>query len=313
MSKHLQSFTGNLWSFYKLLPLKMKKSSLNKKNKNLLSLFYVLILLIFTNTGYAQTSPNEAEWNGQGYSLKKIVSNTSIPSGVNFSYTIIFSAPAGATNITIVDEVPQALGNISVPTPSPVNGVTPGVQIIGNTVNYTLTGLSAGTASSGSFTIVTSFPAGVTCPGTVASNQAGIYIGEKLYHTPSVSTTATAEDPWKISKSILQGVVSNPQGGSCRYLMNEGDTVRYRLHVSKKSSFWGNTNGQLNAANAVVSDMLPAGAQLISSNTGTVVQYSNTIEWTIGNLDATIAYTNYTCNIDVYYPAGTFPNGSTIY
>ncbi len=38
-----------------------------------------------------------------------------------------------------------------------------------------------------------------------------------------------------------------------------------------------------------------------------------TIEWTIGNLDATIAYTNYTCNIDVYYPAGTFPNGTTIY
>jgi hypothetical protein len=38
-----------------------------------------------------------------------------------------------------------------------------------------------------------------------------------------------------------------------------------------------------------------------------------TIEWTIGNLDATIAYTNYTCNIDVYYPAGTFPDGTTIY
>jgi uncharacterized repeat protein (TIGR01451 family) len=314
MSKIIQSCIGGFESFHRRSSAKTGTYTCFRKSKNLLSLFSVLILILSTNIGYSQ-SLNEAEWNGQGYSLKKIVSNNSIPSGVNFSYTIIFSAPAGATNITIVDEVPQALGNISVPTPSPVNGVTPGVQINGNTVNYTLTGLPAGTASSGSFTIVTSFPAGVTCPRTVARNRAGIYIGEKLNYTPFVSTTATAEDPWKISKSILQGVVSNPQGGSCGYLMNEGDTVRYRLHVSKKSPFWGNTNGQLNAANAVVSDMLPAGAQLVSSNTntGTVVQNGNTIEWTIGNLDATIAYTNYTCNIDVYYPQNTFPIGTTIY
>ncbi|HKK80877.1 MAG TPA: hypothetical protein VJ909_01430 [Prolixibacteraceae bacterium] len=315
MSKDLPSCTESLVSSHKLSSCKKIKILFNRKYNNLLSLFTILSLLFFTNAGYAQSSPNEAEWNGQGYSLKKIVSNTSIPSGVNFSYTIIFSAPAGATNITIFDEVPQAIGNISVPPPSPVNGVTPGIQINGNNVSYTLTGLPANTASSGSFTIVTSFPAGTTCPGTVARNQAGIYIGEKLNYTPHVSTTATAEDPWKISKSILSGVVSNPQGGSCGYLMNEGDTVSYRLHVSKKSPFWGNTNGQLNASNAIVSDMLPAGAQLINSNTnsGTVVQNGNTIEWTIGNLDATVAYTNYTCNIDVYYPAGTFPNGTTIY
>jgi len=315
MSKDLPSCTESLVSSHKLSSCKKIKILFNRKYNNLLSLFTILSLLFFTNAGYAQSSPNEAEWNGQGYSLKKIVSNTSIPSGVNFSYTIIFSAPAGATNITIFDEVPQAIGNISVPPPSPVNGVTPGIQINGNNVSYTLTGLPANTASSGSFTIVTSFPAGTTCPGTVARNQAGIYIGEKLNYTPHVSTTATAEDPWKISKSILSGVVSNPQGGSCGYLMNEGDTVSYRLHVSKKSPFWGNTNGQLNASNAIVSDMLPAGAQLVNSNTnsGTVVQNGNTIEWTIGNLDATVAYTNYTCNIDVYYPAGTFPNGTTIY
>ncbi|MBN2649518.1 MAG: hypothetical protein JXR50_07240, partial [Prolixibacteraceae bacterium] len=285
-----------------------------KTFSSLFALFGFLSLLFFANPGYSQT-PNEAEWNGQGYSLKKIVSNTSIPSGVNFSYTIMFSAPAGASNITIIDDVPSTLGNISVPTPQAVNGVNPTVQISGNSVTYNLSGLPAGSASSGSFTIVTSFPAGTTCPGTGARNRAAILIGDKPNYTPFVSTTATAEDPWKISKSILSGVVSNPQGGSCGYLMHEGDTVRYRLHVSKKSPFWGNTNGQLNAANAVVSDMLPAGAQLVSSNTnsGTVVQNGNTIEWTIGNLDATIAYTNYTCNIDVYYPAGTFPNGTTIY
>ncbi|HKM94960.1 MAG TPA: hypothetical protein VJY41_15020 [Prolixibacteraceae bacterium] len=314
MDKNLPSSAAStLHTIKRCFSVKTKPPSSSLKNKFYFSLFPVLILLLLSNIGFAQ-STNEAEWNGQGYSLKKIVSNNSIPSGVNFSYTIIFSAPAGASNITIVDDVPQVLGNISVPIPSPVNGVTPSVQINGNTVTYALNGLPAGVASSGSFTIVTSFPAGVTCPGTGARNRAGIYIGDKLYHTPFVSTSATAEDPWKISKSIISGVVSNPMGGGCQYLMNEGETVRYSLHVSKKSPFWGNTNGQLNASGAVVSDVLPAGAQLVSSspNAGTVVQNGNTIEWTIGSLLATTAYTNYTCNIDVYYPAGTFPIGTII-
>ena len=195
MDKNLPSSAAStLHTIKRCFSVKTKPPSSSLKNKFYFSLFPILILLLLSNIGFAQ-STNEAEWNGQGYSLKKIVSNNSIPSGVNFSYTIIFSAPAGASNITIVDDVPQVLGNISVPIPSPVNGVTPSVQINGNTVTYALNGLPAGVASSGSFTIVTSFPAGVTCPGTGARNRAGIYIGDKLYHTPFVSTSATAEDP----------------------------------------------------------------------------------------------------------------------
>ncbi|HKL33954.1 MAG TPA: hypothetical protein VJ919_15540, partial [Tangfeifania sp.] len=138
-----------------------------------------LLILLFGSTGvYAQTNnPNEAEWNGSGgYSLKKIVSNTSIQSGVNFSYTIMFSAPAGATNIFIQDDVPISLDVVSVAPVSAVNGVTPTVNISGQTVTYSLTGLPSGSASSGSFTIVVKFPEGVTCDGASARNRAGIRI-----------------------------------------------------------------------------------------------------------------------------------------
>ncbi|MBN2263266.1 MAG: hypothetical protein JW735_10155, partial [Prolixibacteraceae bacterium] len=158
----------------------------------------------------AQGVGNEAEWSENGFSLKKIVSNTSIPSGVNFSYTILFTVPAGQTSVYIEDLVPPALQVVSVPPQSNVSGVMPLINISGNTVSYSLTGLPAGTAHSGSFTIVVRFPAGVTCPGTSARNRAGILVGDKWQYTPYVSTAATADDPWKANKAILNGAVVNP-------------------------------------------------------------------------------------------------------
>src|SRR6056297_2858113 len=242
-----------------------------------------LLILLFGSTGvYAQSNnPNEAEWNGNGgYSLKKIVSNTSIQSGVNFSYTIMFSAPAGATDIYIEDDVPAALEVVSVPTPSPVNGVTPTVNISGQTVSYSLSSLPSGSAASGSFTIVVKFPEGTTCDGDAARNRAGIRINDQWNYTPYVSTTAIAEDPWEVTKSIISGPVVNPNGGNCGYVMAEGDTVTYRLSVVKKSPFYGNVVGQQNMNNAVVTDVLPPGAVFVSSSCGVTPPLSgNTFSW----------------------------------
>ncbi len=279
---------------------------------------FLLISVFFlcSNVGKAQSNPNEAEWNGSGYSLKKVVSNTTIPSGVNFSYTILFSAPAGATNITIADEIPTTLVVVNVPTPALVNGVTPTVSITGTpgvnqVVTYNLSSLPPGSASSGSFTIVVKFPEGTTCNGTAARNRAKILVNDWQY-TPFVSTTATAADPWKVVKSILSGPVVNPSGGSCGYLMEPGDTVTYRLAVLKNSPYYGNVTGQQNMTSAVVSDILPPGAIMLSSTCGIPANSTGTITWqpNSGTLDAANPWAYYYCDITVYYPAASFPSGT---
>jgi uncharacterized repeat protein (TIGR01451 family) len=282
----------------------------------LLFLFFSFSLP-FNGTGQPT---NEAEWNGNGYSLKKIVSNTSIQSGVNFSYTILFSAPAGATTVNIQDAIPPALEVVTVTAYSAVNGVTPtvtvsGTPMVNEVVSYSLSGLPSGSASSGSFTIVVKFPEGITCDGASARNRAGIRIGDRWTYTPFVSTTAIATDPWRVAKSIVSGAIVNPNGGTCGYLIGAGDTVTYRLSVLKQSPYYGNVTGQQNMNNAVVTDVLPPGAVFISSSCGVTPPLSgNTFTWQPngGNLDAATPYAYYSCNITVHYPAGSFPNGSII-
>jgi len=283
-----------------------------------LILLFAILLVPFQSTG--QGVPNEAEWNGFGYSLKKVVSNTTIQSGVNFSYTIMFSAPAGATTINISDEIPTSLVVVSVPPPAPVNGITPAITTTGTPgvnemVSYSLSGLPGGSASSGSFTIVVKFPEGVTCNGAAARNRAAILIDDKPNYTPFVSTTAIAVDPWRVVKSIISGPVVNPGGGACGYLMEPGDTVTYRLAVFKNSPYYGNVVGQQNMSSAVVTDMLPAGAIMLSSTCGIPANSTGTITWTpnSGNLNAATPYAYYYCDITVYYPAVSFPIGSFVY
>jgi uncharacterized repeat protein (TIGR01451 family) len=273
-------------------------------------------ILPFSSNG--QNNPNEAIWNGYGYSLKKVVSNTSIQSGVNFSYTILFTAPAGATTVTIQDQIPGSLVVVNVPTPAIVNGVTPVVATTGpvgsQVVTYSLTGLPAGSPSSGSFTIVVKFPEGTTCNGAVARNRAGIHIGQEWFYTPYVSTSATAVDPWVISKTIISGPVVNPNGGNCGYQMNTNTTVVYRLVVMKANGYWGNNVGQMNMNSASVTDIFPVGAVVGTLPPGVSLS-GNTITWTpnAGLLDAANAWAYYYVDIPVTYPAGPFPNGSFVY
>ncbi|QIA08725.1 T9SS type A sorting domain-containing protein [Draconibacterium halophilum] len=290
--------------------------------KGIVVLFLIVSTVVLsTNLLYAQVpNPNEAEWVGDGYALKKIVSNTTIASGVNFSYTLMFSAPAGATTVTIADQIPIDVEVVNVPTPADVNGVTPTVSITGTPgvneeVTYSLTGLPGGSASSGSFTIVVKFPEGVTCDGTSVRNRAGILVDDKWNYTPFVSTTATAVDPWKVAKTIVGGAVVNPSGGSCGYMIAPDGTVTYRLYVMKSSPYYGNVNGQMNMTGATVTDVLPPGAVVTSSTcSGIPIGSSGTITWNVnsGSLDATTPYAYYYCEIEVQYPVGSFPIGSII-
>jgi uncharacterized repeat protein (TIGR01451 family) len=309
-----------------ILPFKLKSNLLDKKdstlrssfNKVIFSLIIMLLSTILPSSLKAQSQTNETIWNGFGYSLKKVVSNNSVPSGVNFSYTILFTAPAGATTVNIQDQIPSALVVVNVPTPAIVNGVTPVVATTGpvgsQVVTYSLTGLPVGSPSSGSFTIVVKFPEGTTCNGATARNRAGIQINSDYNYTGYVSTTATAVDPWVISKTILSGPVVNPNGGNCGYQMNTNTTVTYRLAIMKANGYWGNAVGQMNMNSASVSDIFPAGAVVGTLPAGVTISL-NTITWTpnAGLLDAANAWAYYWVDIPVTYPAGPFPNGSFVY
>ena len=222
----------------------------------LLSKRMILLLAVglIAFTAKAQNPTNEVSWGGSGFFVKKVVSNTTIASGVNFSYTIIFSAPAGTPSITIQDLVPPSLAVVSIAPLSAVCGIMPVVTVAGNTVTYNLAGLPPTCTPSGSFTIVVKFPEGVTCNGTTARNRVGIQVAGQYQYTEFVSTTATAVDPWIIGKSIVSGAAVNPNGGSCGYLMPLDGTVTYRLSVMKANPYWGNVVGQQNVSGGVVTD-----------------------------------------------------------
>lgn len=53
-------------------------------------------------------------------------------------------------------------------------------------------------------------------------------------------------------------------------------------------------------SNAVVTDVLPAWASLVSG--GCVTQSGNTLTWNVGNLDASVPYVYNYCDIEVEYP-----------
>jgi uncharacterized repeat protein (TIGR01451 family) len=282
-----------------------------KSKRMLLSMGVVLMSLALQG----QTIPNEVSWGGNGFFVKKVVSNTTIATGVNFSYTIIFTAPAGTPAISIQDLVPPSLAVVSIAPLSQVCGVTPTVVVSGNTVTYSLAGLPPTCTPSGSFTIVVKFPEGVTCNGTTARNRVGIMVsadGSQGYqYTDYVSTTATAVDPWVIGKSIVSGAVVNPNGGSCGYLVPLDGTVTYRLSVMKANGLWGTVAGQHNMSGAVVTDVLPPGAVFVGSTCGAVL-VGNTITWNVGSLNAAIPWAYYYCDIQIQYPAASFPNGSNM-
>ncbi len=282
--------------------------------------FFLLCFCLLTipaiREASAQAGQNEAEWNGNGWSIKKVVSNLSIPSGVNFSYTIIFSAPAGVTSVAIQDLVPANLEIMNVTSAGPVLGVNPVIawNNVTKLVTYNLSSLPGTGPPSGSFTIVVRFPPGVTCNGDGARNRAAIQVNGEWQWTPFLNTTATAVDPWIITKSIISGVVVDPNGGSCGYLMLPDDTVTYRLAVMKANGYWGNVTGQQNLSSAVVQDVLPSGAYMLPHPNANFS--GNTITWNVNApvqlLDAANPWAYYWIDVKVVYPSSSFPLNSQI-
>ncbi|QLH52993.1 MAG: hypothetical protein CH6_0523 [Candidatus Kapaibacterium sp.] len=265
----------------------------------------------------AAQSSNIAEASDSltGFWLKKVVSNTQIPSGVTFSYTIYFSFPAGTQNVTISDVLPpalvfQSLQVTSACPPTSTNTPPPGSN---GTVSVSWGALPNG--CSGSMTIVVSFPNGTTCNGTSARNRACLWgtviiNGQPIsreFCTPYVTTTAQAASTWSIQKQLLG---STYVGGNCPRAF-PGDTATYLICVTNNPGQWGWNAGQLNLVNGVVTDALPTGAQFISASCPVSVS-GQTITWNVGNLSGTQPYNTQCCTLKVYYPLTAFPANSQV-
>ena len=274
-----------------------------------LSFKFILGMIIFIGSIYSLNSQSwVSEVSQAGIILKKVVSDTIVPSGQSFSYTIYYTIPAGATNVNITDNLPPGLEFLghSVNSACGTPTVTaPALNSMGGTFSIAWASVPGGCA--GSFTITVAFPNGVTCPGTTARNRACISatVGSKDYEfcTNFLSTSATATNPWNINKYPV-GLAYI--GGNCPWATGS-DTITFQVCVYKNVG----TTGQLNLVNAVVRDTLPTGAQLVSSNCG-ATQTGNVITWNVGNMSAIPAYNSACCQFTIYYPPAQFPNGSNI-
>ena len=272
------------------------------------SIAAICIALFLIGQAETQAQSWVAEAQQNGFTLKKVESDTAINTGQTFSYTVYFSIPAGATNITISDVLPGSLQFLSASYTAPCGTptvVSPAVNAMGG--SYSLFWASTPTGCTGSFTITTQFPNGTTCNGTTARNRACLQgtIGPKVvdFCTPFVSISAIASEPWNIHKYISN---ASYQGGPCAYATSDS-VVNYQVCVYKNVG----TTGQLNLVGGIVTDVLPTGAILQSSTCG-ATQTGSTITWTVGNLSALPMYNQVCCQFSVLYPRVAFPNGTTI-
>lgn len=280
-------------------------TKLTSCNRMLVTIVAFLFTVLCSATAFSQSWMSEAQSNG--FTLKKVVSDTTVASGQSFSYTMYFSIPVGASNVVISDVLPSGLVFQALTVTSGCGTPVTSTPAVGTNGTVSLSWASVPGGCSGSFVITVAFPNGTTCNGTTVRNRACMTgnIGTAIkadFCTGFVNTTAQAVNPWHIGKWVSAAW----QGGTCPYATGDS-VISYQLCVYKDVG----TTGQLNLANAVVRDTLPVGAYLQSSTCG-ATQSGNIITWNIGALSALPAYNSVCCTFNVVYPPAIFPNGSSV-
>lgn len=253
------------------------------------------------------------------FSIAKTVSDTIINSNRVFEYSLTFTLPPNATNVSITDQIPGHLDFLgsqyvvleACPPGSGVAATEIAPPINGPGGSYELRIPDAGPCGVvGSINLQVRFRCGVTCNNTVVRNTACINyttegVGKTLCTAP-VITSARAVNPWQIRKSVVNRA---NQGGSCPNAVNDS-VITYRVDVFKTSG----TEGHLNLYNGVVTDVLPPGAYLSGSSTCVTASGSpqQTLTWNVGGLSACPNTNGVSCTFDVVYPRALFPAGSQV-
>lgn len=282
--------------------------------------FILLLCCCLCGLGLSAQNTTTPVVSQNGVTLQKMVSQSTIPSGVTFTYTIAYALPAGATSVVITDVIPAPLV-VDLVTPlgcgTGTFTTTPSATPAGTLLTYTFTGIPAG-GCSGTFQVNVHFPGGTTCPQTTVRNRASISAvtpsGNVNLSTEFVSTSALASNPWVMAKQVMPQDSVWYAGGSCPYASLK-NKIRYRLRISKNTF---TTTGVLNLVNAVLTDIVNAsapGATAViapipgnpSAGSATVSGGTN-VNWTLpASLDATLPYPVYDLYIDVTYPSNPGP------
>ncbi|MFZ1730283.1 MAG: T9SS type A sorting domain-containing protein [Bacteroidota bacterium] len=270
-------------------------------------LFLLLLFLSAAAGSQASAQSYVSQAQSNGFTLKKVVSDTAIATGQNFSYTVYFSIPAGATGVTITDVLPGNLTFQGLTVTSACGVPATTTPSIGSPGTVTLSWASVPSGCSGSFVVTVQFPNGITCNGVSARNN--VCMTAMLSGTPVdfctgfVLTRAIAMDPWSIGKWV---VGAGTQPGPCPNVSADS-VITYQICVFKNVG----VTGQLNLENAVVYDTLPAGAMLTSSTCG-ATQSGNVVTWNLGSLSALPMYTTVCCSYSILYPSVLFPTGTQL-
>lgn len=256
------------------------------------------LLVIPTNEAYSQIT----------YSISK--SNnapTPIKSGQPFTYTITYNWSGGAPGtLYIKDIVPASLDVLSALPISPIS------SIVGNTVNFAITGLT-NPSGSGTVQINARFKPGVTCEGVEACNVAQITNDLKTDKWIESNSTCVISDkptnPWKFVKTVYAGCAVD-------------DIVIYKIYIYATP---GSIIGGHNLIIDSMEDLLPAGAEIIDifnpynggyawSGPDNVTSTGNWITFTGGgfNLNVGTNYVHSTTYMSVKFPSGTFSSGNIV-
>ena len=293
-----------------------ERSQQTKRNRASLLVLSLSFLLFGFGSSYSQSYYSHVSQDG--YAISKLVTDTVINSGRIFEYSITFSIPANATNVTVSDQLPPGLQFVS-SAYSVGQSCSPGATIP-STVSAPVVNSQGGTYSifipnagscgaTGSISLFVRFPCGVTCNGASVRNQACIsYLGspgEKKLCTGFVSTMARAINPWHVVKSVVNKA---NQGGTCPNAVNDS-VITYKIQVYKDPG----TEGQMSLWNGIVTDILPTGAYLKpGSSTCGMTTSGQTVSWSNINLGACTYYSSATCTFDVVYPRSIFQVGTTV-
>ncbi len=260
---------------------------------------YIIFLLsyvfntihVFGQSDVTSSPEVTSSGNGGFVSLSKLyqTSISPIPAGQVFTYQINFSISGSVVDLQIDDFLPAELTFVSELSPSWLTA-----SVNGNTVTWNSIPTGA-TVPTGAFSINLSvrFNYGETCVGAVASNFASIQANKiPRVVTQPIDITSTAADGWKVRKVV------RPANNST---FLTGSTVTYDIYIFNTLGLIGSHN----LYNVNITDIIPTGATLISSN------ISN-----IPILDVTAANSGnpyispYHFVVEVEFPASHFPNES---
>lgn len=268
------------------------------------TMLIVLLFLVASHPGFAQGHIQSVAQDG--FTLTKIVSETSVPSGQTFVYNLQFSMPGGTQEATLTDNLPPALEIVSVDLSgiscAPATTTIPPAGSMGGQLIIHWGSLPAG--CSGHIKVLVRFPNGTTCDGAGARNFCSMNaLIEKVpitLTTGSVSTTAIVRDPWVIHKNVIG---TSHRGGPCPNVTAD-EEVLYELCVAREGALLGSYN----LYHPAVTDVLPQGAEFLSASC-TGVSYdagTQTISWGLPPMLVT-DYNMQCCTIRVRYPRTLFP------